>query len=46
LQEPEVITKHFQRQGGQKPRDFQDTEVAEKGEKISPLSSTQYGDLI
>jgi hypothetical protein len=26
-------------------RDFQDTEVAESVEKISPLSSTQYGDL-
>jgi hypothetical protein len=46
LQEPEAISKHFQRQSGQRPRDFQDTEVADKGEKISPLSSTQYGDLI
>jgi hypothetical protein len=28
-----------------RPRDFQDTEVADSVEKISPLSSTQYGDL-
>jgi hypothetical protein len=28
-----------------RPRDFQDTEVADSAEKISPLSSTQYGDL-
>jgi hypothetical protein len=40
LQEPEGKNEKPSR-----PRDFQDTEVADSVEKISPLSSTQYGDL-
>jgi len=40
LQEPEAKNGKPSR-----PKDFQDTEVADSAEKISPLSSTQYGDL-
>ena len=40
MQEPEA-----KKEKPSRPRDFQDTEVADSAEKISPLSSTQYGDL-
>jgi hypothetical protein len=45
FQDPSGKSKNTARANTRRPPDFQDTEVAEKAEKVSPLSSTQYGDL-
>jgi hypothetical protein len=46
LEEQAAPSKKWSRQTIPRPRDFADTEVAKNGDKISPLSGTQYGDLI
>jgi hypothetical protein len=45
LQQAPSRSNNPARPASARPRDFQDTEPAESIEKISPLSSTQYGDL-
>jgi hypothetical protein len=45
LQPPQGRNVNPSRPGSVRPHDFQDTEPADSIEKISPLSSTQYGDL-